>query len=322
MREYSRVAGEVFAVIESFTPFIERLSIDEAFLDISGLHRHYTDAAAVAADLRARIASEVGLPASAGVSTVKFIAKMASGDAKPDGALVVPAGTETAYLHPLPVRRLWGVGQATYAALETLGIATIGDLAATSVSLLQQRLGPSIGLHLHELAMARDPRQVDTDTEAKSVSVETTFSTDLAGDGEIDRRLLALCDELAVRLRRNHLAGRTVTIKIRFGDFTTFTRSLTASEPVATRPALLDASRELLGRVDRRGRSVRLLGVGVSHLVETGDPAQLAMFRGTRSAAAEVVEEVRSRFGDDAIGVGRLAFKRSEKPSDSGQTSS
>jgi DNA polymerase-4 len=321
MREYAAVSKDVFAVIEGLTPFIERLSIDEAFLDIGGLRHHFASAEDVAVELRRRIAEDVGIPASAGISTVKFIAKMASGDAKPNGVLLVPAGKENEFLHPKPVRSLWGVGQATYAAFETLGIATIGDVAATPVAMLQQRLGPSIGFHLHELAMGRDPREVESDVDVKSVSVETTFSKDLVADEEIDVRLLGLCDELAVRLRRNELAGRTVTLKIRFGDFSTFTRSVTPGEPVASRPPLVDAARDLLRRVERRGRPVRLLGVGVSHLLEGGDPEQLSMFGETRTAAAEAVEEVRSRFGDGAIGVGRLAEIPRRRGSDSGQTS-
>jgi DNA polymerase-4 len=307
MREYGRVSRRVFDVIESVTPFIERLSIDEAFLDVGGLRMHHPSPEVVAARLRSRIAAEVGIPASTGVSAVKFIAKMASGDAKPDGSLVIAAGEELAYLHPKPVRALWGVGQATYAALDALGIATIGDVASTPVGVLQRRLGPSLGAHLHELAQARDPRDVTTDGAAKSVSVESTFAADLVDAEEIDARLIGLCDELSMRLRRHELAGRTVTLKVRFGDFTTFTRSMTPADPVATRPALLDAARVLLARVERRGRPVRLLGIGVSHLQDATESAQLTMFEGTRGAAAEVVEEVRKRFGDKAIGVGRLA---------------
>lgn len=320
MREYSRVSRLVFHVIESVTPFIERLSIDEAFLDIGGLRLHHDSPEAVASHLRDRIAAEVGIPASTGVSAVKFIAKMASGDAKPDGSLVIAAGDELHYLHPKPVRALWGVGQATYAALDGLGIATIGDVASTPLEVLQRRLGPSLGTHLHELSMARDPRDVTTEGAAKSVSVESTFAIDLHTDAEIDARLLGLCDELAMRLRRHDLAGGTVTLKVRFGDFTTLTRSMTPPDPVSVRPELVDAARTLLGRIERRSRPIRLLGVGVSHLVDAADPEQLSMFEGSRSVAAEVVEEVRKRFGDDAIGVGRLARKTPQEGPDRAET--
>ena len=321
IREYSRVSRQVFEVIEGVTPYIEKLSIDEAFLDVGGLRHHFPNVSAVGAELRSRIADELSLPASVGIATVKFLAKMASGDAKPDGLLLIAAGRETEYLHSKPVRELWGVGQATYAALEALGIVTIGDLAATPERVLQQRLGPSVGIHLSKLSNAVDTRDVETGGGAKSVSVESTFATDLKTDADIDLRLLGLCDELSVRLRSSGLCGRTVTLKIRFGDFTTFTRSITPGDPVATRPDLIDAARVLLDRVERRLRAIRLLGVGVTQLFDVDDPEQLSMFSGPRSAAAGVVEAVRSRFGDGVIGVGRLSQTKSKTRSEDGQSS-
>ena len=298
---YGEVSRQVFDVFRGFTPMVEGLSVDEAFLDIAGLRLHYQSPAAAGDELRSRVLREVGLPASVGISAVKFISKLASDAAKPDGLLVVAAGSELSFLHPMPVRRLWGVGQATRASLEALAIETIGDLAVVPKTVLVSRLGPSLAEHLSQLANGIDDRQVEAGGGAKSVSVEETYATDLDTDAAIDQALLRLCDRLSSRLRRAGYAGHTVVLKIRFGDFETLTRSMTVADPVERTPALRDASRGLLDRIDRAGRSVRLLGVGVSSLDDAATPRQLSLDSQARNVAAEVVEDVRMRFGQEAV---------------------
>ena len=298
---YGEVSREVFEVFRSFSPAVEGLSVDEAFLDISGLRLHYESPAAAGQELRSRIRDQLALPASVGISAVKFIAKLASDAAKPDGLLVVPADEELSFLHPMPVRRLWGVGEATRASLEALGVETIGDLADVPEVVLLSRLGPSLAKHLSELASGVDQREVEAGGGAKSVSVEETYAEDLTKDIDIEQALLRLCDRLSSRLRRAGYSGHTIGLKIRFGDFETFTRSLTVDDPVERTPALWDGARTLLQRVDRAGRGVRLLGIGVSSLVDPATPRQLSLDNQPREIAAGAVEKVRDRFGDEAV---------------------
>jgi nucleotidyltransferase/DNA polymerase involved in DNA repair len=298
---YGEVSARVFEVFRSFTPHVEGLSLDEAFLDISGLRLHYENPAGVGEALRTEMRSRLGLPSSVGISAVKFISKLASEEAKPDGLLVVPAGRELDFLHPLPVRRLWGVGQATRATLESLGIDTIGDLSEIPRQLLASRLGPSLATHLANLADGIDPRQVEATGPAKSISVEETYADDLVAPADIERSLLRLCDRLSSRMHHSGYAGHTVSLKLRFGDFETVTRSSTVAEPLAHTPGLWREARTLLGKVRLDQRGVRLLGVGMSSLVETSQPYQLALDSEPRDDAADAVEQVRDRFGHDAV---------------------
>ncbi len=308
-RAYATASSEVFSVLEEFTPAIERISVDEAFLDIAGLRLHFGSPAGVAVAVRARLREHPGLPASVGAATTKFLAKLASEEAKPDGQLVVAAGRELEFLHPLPVRRLWGVGAATHAALEGLAVETIGDLAALAATVLEHRLGPSVGRHLAALANGEDPRVVETESVAKSVSVEETFASDLVGTEAIEDAMLALCARLSGRLQRAGRVGRTVTVKLRRADFTTTTRSLTGATPVAYAPQLWDAARTLLARMPVAG-GVRLLGVAVSHLETARAPRQLSMTEEGRTRAADAAERVRERYGEDAVLPARLIARR------------
>ena len=313
---YGTVSREVFAVFRSFSPVVEGLSVDEAFLDISGLRLHHETPAAAGAVLRERIRNELGLPASVGISAVKFISKLASDDAKPDGLLVIPAGSELDYLQPMPVRRLWGVGEATRVSLEALGVETIGQLADVPERVLVKRLGPSLAQHLSRLAAGIDPRGVEPDSSTKSVSVEETYDEDLESESVIANNILRLCDRLASRLHRAGYAGRVVTLKVRFGDFVTVTRSETLLAETAAATAIWDEARRLIERVDRAGRGVRLLGIGVSGLVTVDEPQQLSLDDRPREAAASVVEEVRDRFGDDAVIRASLIPQERRKPRD------
>lgn len=308
-REYRAASKRVFEVLRSFTPHVEGLSVDEAFLDITGLRLHYGSPAAVGSAIRSRIRRELDLPASVGGGASKLIAKLASEEAKPDGLLVVEAGRELAFLHPLPVERLWGVGEATLAGLAALGVSTVGDLAAVPATTLERRLGTSVGRQLSDLANGRDDRRVQTGGGAKSVSVEQTYDRDLDSIDEMQDELLALCDRLSARLNAAGVAARTVTLKLRYADFTTVTRSTTTGVPVDHTPDLWEAARSLFDKAvaGQTKPTVRLLGVGGSGLVGRDIPRQLSMDHPRRDAAARAAEAVRARFGPDAVVPARLA---------------
>ena len=317
-RQYGAASREVFEVLASFTPLVERLSVDEAFLDVGGLRLHFDGPAEIGEAIRLRLRRQVGLPASVGGAVNKFIAKLASEEAKPDGVLIVEAGTEESFLSPLSVRRLWGVGEATFAGLETLGVHTVGELAATPETTLRSRLGASLGRHLSALAAGRDERVVEPGGEAKSISVEQTYSEDLHDDTAIEDAVFKHCDSLATRLASAGLVGRTISLKIRFGDFTTITRSRTVDAGVGFTSNLWAVASELLHSLDRAGRGVRLLGVGASELVLASAPRQLAIGDGGTSAAAEAAEGVRRRFGNGSVIPARLAPDPQRSRRDSG----
>ncbi len=305
-RLYRQVSERVFTVFRSVTPLVEGLSVDEAFLDVSGLRLHFSSAQLVGEHLRLALRSTLGLPASVGVAANKFLAKLASEEAKPDGLMHIAAGTELQFLHPLPVRRLWGVGEATFAALEGIGVATIGELAAVPLTTLEHRLGSSLGRHLHGLAAGLDDRPVSPDGEAKSISVEQTFEHDLSDREIIESELLQQCEHVGSRLRRAGLAGRTVTLKARFPDFTTVTRSHSTATTMDVSHDLFAVVRQLLHRVDL-SQPVRLLGVAVGGLEPAGGPRQLGFDRPAAwDDVAAAVDQIRSRFGEDAVSPARL----------------
>jgi DNA polymerase-4 len=271
------------------------------------LRLHYPSPEAVAEAVRAALREHTGLPASVGLGTSKLIAKLAGRRAKPDGVWLVPAGEEAAFLHPLPVRALWGVGEATLSRLEELGISTVGDLAGFPAAALERRLGPSLGRHLHDLAHARDPRPVEPAAPVKSVSVESTYDTDLVDPERIEAELLGHADRLASRLRNAGVRARTVHLKVRFGDFTTVDRSRTLEEAVDTAHDLYRAARSLSERAGIESRPVRLLGLGAGGL-EPGDaPRQLGLEGSSWHDLERAVDRVRGRFGRASVHPARLA---------------
>jgi DNA polymerase-4 len=305
-RRYSAVSGRVFELLRDFTPYVEGLSIDEAFLDVSGLRFHYESPAAVGAAIRAALRERIGIPASVGIAASKFVAKLASAHAKPDGMLWVRTEEERAFLDPLSIDELWGVGEATRASLEGLGIRTIGDLAAAPAELIEGRLGSAAGAHLAALARGDDPRTVVTETSAKSISVEETFDVDRTDRDTIETELLRLCDRLIGRLRRAGYAARTITLKVRFDDFSLVTRSETVDGAVHTVPATWQVVERLLDRARIGRRPVRLLGVGAAGLVAGDQPRQVSLTGAGKEAAAEAAEEIRDRFGDGTVVPARL----------------
>ncbi len=309
---YREVSDRVFEILETFTPSIEQVSVDEAFLDIGGLRLHYESPSVCAEAMRSAIRAELSLPSSVGIATTRLLAKMASRDAKPDGVLVVEAGTELDYLHPQPVESLWGVGEATRARIEELGIKTVGEMAAFPRETLVRRLGDSLGNMLWNLAHARDDTARTDTSSARSISVEATYETDLADLDAMNRELLAHADKLSSRLRRAGFVASTITLKVRYPDFTTVSRSHTFSAPVSTSAEINEVSCRLLGRTAAHRRGVRLLGIGAWGLVNVDQPRQLGFESGAWEEIDEAVEEVRSRFGSEAIRRARLL--RSEDP--------
>jgi DNA polymerase-4 len=316
---YSEYSRKLHAVLTSFTPLVEGISLDEAFLDVTGAQRLFGTGTEIGHQIRDRVAAELSLACSVGVATNKLLAKLASKAAKPRAALsgpqpglgvcVVEPGAELEFLHPLPVSALWGVGPATEARLKRFGVATIGDLAAVPRATLVGSLGQSLGAHLHELAHGRDPRPVEPDRETKSVSHEETYAVDHVDHEPLRVEAVRMADAVATRLRASRLSGRTVTIKVRFGDFTTITRSHTLSSPVDGGPTIARAAVDLLDQVDV-SPGVRLFGVGVSNLTEDG-ARQLSLDDALTATgwdeAVKAVDEVRARFGDRAVGPGTLA---------------
>lgn len=301
MGRYRELSARVMQLFGEVTPFIEKLSIDEAFLDVAGAVRLFGPPADIAEALRERVRSETGLPCSIGVAGTKFVAKVASARAKPDGLLVVPVADTLAFLHPLPVGALWGVGSVRQAELASLGLHTIGDLAELPLATLEQRFG-ALGRHLFELANGRDPRSVAVERSEKSVGHETTFLTDVSDADELRRTLLALAGRTAERLRHHGLTARTVGLKLRFADFTTISRSRTLGEPTDVARRLYEESASMLDdarAADRR--PVRLLGVRAEGL--SGEASALTLWspdEGWRDTE-RALDQVTGRFGHGAV---------------------
>jgi len=314
---YGEVSSEVFEIMRSVTPLVEGISIDEAFLDVSGLRLHYPSAEAIGVRIRSLIRADIGIPSSVGIATTKFVAKLASKHAKPDGMLRIAAGTELEFLHPLDVSELWGVGESTRTSLGSIGIRTIRDVARAPIGLLEGSVGSASAHHLSALANGRDPRPVEGGMGARSISSENTFSQDLVERDAIERETLRLCDQVAARLAKARLSGRTVTLKVRFGDFSTISRSSRQAVPVGHTTDLWAIVRDLLDRAEMGDRSIRLLGVAVSDLADTGDARQLTLGAERRDAAAEVVDEVRERFGAASVIPARIA-PRKPNPGEAG----
>ncbi len=300
---YSAASRAVMQIFRDVTPLVEPLSLDEAFLDVSGARRLLGRPATIAAAVRERVADEQRLTCSVGVGPTKFVAKLGSTRAKPDGLVVVPAALVLDYLHPLPVDALWGVGERAAQALHRLGLRTVGDLAAAPPGMLRAALGEAAATHLHELAHGRDPRAVVPDQVEKSVGAETTFDVDVTDPAVIRRALLGLSEKVAVRLRAGGHVGRTVSLKVRVTDFRTVHRSRTLASAT-------DVAREIfstawsLWDVLRPGEPIRLVGVRVENLAAAASAARQPTLgepeRGWREAES-AADAVAARFGPSAV---------------------
>jgi DNA polymerase-4 len=304
MSAYSDASHAVFEVFRHTTPLVEGLSIDEAFLDVSGLRRLAGSATEIAVRLRRDVRRQVGLPITVGVATTKFLAKVASAVAKPDGLLMVAPGDELAFLHPLPVERLWGVGRVTADRLRSRGITTVGEVAQLPEPALVSMLGPAAGRHLHALAHNRDPRSVQTGRRRRSIGSQHAMGRGPHPPDAVDAVLVAVVDRVARRLRAARRVGRTVTVRLRFDDFSRATRSHTLPMATAHTQTILAAARGLLAEtrpvIEHRG--LTLVGMAVSNL-DDDDAVQLVLpfRRGGTAALDEAVDAVRDRFGSGAL---------------------
>ena len=308
-REYAEVSRNVMALFQSVTPIVEPLSLDEAFLDVSGALRRLGRPAAIAEMIRARVEDEQQITCSVGVATTKFVAKLASTRAKPDGLLVVPADKVIDFLHPLPVGALWGVGEKTEEHLSRLGLRTVGDIANTPRRTLERSLGQAQGGHLHELSWGRDPRRVTPDEPDRSIGNEETFAHDIDDPEIIHAHLLKLSDQVASRLRASRQVGRTVTVKVRFSDFSTITRSRTLPGHTDVGQEVYDTVRRLYDALGLERVRIRLVGVRVEGLAAAEDaPRQLLLGEEDhgRREAEVAVDALRARFGADAVRPARL----------------
>jgi len=304
MRRYATVSAGVMAVFRSVTPLVEPLSLDEAFLDVSGARRRLGHPGWIGEWIRARIADEQGITCSVGVAPTKFVAKLASSRCKPDGLLVVPADGIRDFLHPLPVGALWGVGERTAALLAGLGLRTVGDLAALPLPALARALGDGVAAHLHALANGQDARSVVPDESERSIGAEETFEADVDDHAVIHRELLRLAEKTAARLRATGQAGRTVSLKVRFADFSTLTRARTLPAPTDAGHEVYGTARALYDGLELDRPRIRLVGVRVEGIGAVGEAARQlelgARERGWQDADRAVDRAV-GRFGSGAV---------------------
>ncbi len=296
--EYSR---RIMAILGSYTPILEQVSIDEAFLDVTGTEAHYGPPGDLARTLQEQIQAETQLSASFGVATNKLVAKIASDLRKPHGIVVVPPGQEAAFLAPLPLSRLWGAGPVTQRALGRLGLRTIGDVAALAPAELSGRFG-NHGAELWRAAHGISDSPVTPEQEAKSLSREETFAQDIRDAVRLRRELLRMSDAVAARLRRHNLHARTVGIKLRYGDFSTYTRQATLPEPTDSGPVIYAQALALFEALWNPARAVRLLGVGAANLCQPAHQLRLFEQSDRRQAQLDAaLDAIRARFGEDAI---------------------
>lgn len=329
---YADVSRRVMAIFGDFTPSVEPIALDEAFLDASGSVHLFGDGPTIGRRIRDRVDQELGLPCSVGVASTKFVAKLASKKAKPligqhgiqpgAGVFEVAPGHELEFLWPLPVSDLWGVGPATLAKLERVGVRTVRELAALDPGVLERIVGQANGRHLHDLAWGRDHRAVIPERDAKSIGREETYLHDLHDVDEIHTELVRLCDDVASRVRAADGAARTVTLKVRWSSFETVTRSVTPGSPLSTGPSMVHVLEPIMAGLVKRG-GIRLLGVSASGLCESIEQLSLLDAVGmiehvtssdhnrAWSPASRAVDEIRQRFGRSAIAPGSIIGRRS-----------
>ncbi len=308
-RAYSDASAAVMAIFRSITDRVEPLSQDEAFLDVAGATRRLGRPVQIAAMIRALVHDEQGITCSIGVAANKFIAKMASGRCKPDGLLLVPTDQVVAFLHPMPVGALWGVGEKTEERLHRFGLRTVGDVAATPRATLVRAFGAALGSHLHDLAWGRDQRRVSATERERSIGADETFATDTDDPEVIRTELLRLSDKVAGRMRRAGFVGRTVQLRVRFADFTTITRSKTLPDSTDVGHDIYRTALALYDALGLQRVRLRLVGVRVEQLIERSSATEQLLLgapeRGRRDAE-EALDRVRDRFGPSSVQPARL----------------
>ena len=312
MSAYAQASKMVFAVFERFSPLVEALSIDEAFIDVRGLERISGTPREIAIRLRREVRELVGLPITVGVACTKFLAKVASGVAKPDGLLVVPPGEELRFLHPLAVERLWGVGRVTAAKLHAQGLTTVGQVAGLNEQTLVQMLGRASGRQLHALAHNRDPRRVRHRQRRRSIGAQRALGRRARPAAEIDATLMTLIERVARRMRAARRACRTVVLRLRFEDFSRATRSHTIAEATTRTATLLSVARGLLAAASAMiaARGLTLLGVSLTNLCDQ-DAVQLALPFDRTVGLDRTLDALRERFGADVVSRGALVGRDS-----------
>ncbi|MBD5788107.1 DNA polymerase IV [Cellulosimicrobium terreum] len=322
-RRYQEVSRSVMEMLHDVTAIVEQVSIDEAFLDVRGARRRLGPPTVIAAGLRRRVSEEHGVTCSVGIASTKFVAKLASTHAKPDGMMLVPVGATVGFLRALPVGALWGVGERTEQVLARWGVRTVAELADTDVATLQAAVGKIAGAHLHDLAWGRDPRPVRPERSERSIGAETTFPHDLHDLDQVAAHLLTLSDRCAGRLRAQGLLARTVSVKVRTSDFRTLTRSRTLVAPTDVAREVYLLAREMLAGVDLRGLPVRLVGVRAEGLEARADAAVQPTLEEAvtgsgvaRRRVEEAVDAVRGRFGVRSIAMGPGKARSTTTPAD------
>lgn len=313
MARYQEVSDQVFEIFPIFTPLVEPLSIDEAFLDVTGSTRLFGSAVEIAKKIKKLVVEKTGLTISAGVAPSKFVAKVASDMEKPDGLTVVPADRVREFLDPLPIKKMWGAGKVTQKALARLSIHTFKDLRQTSLELLEKEFGKH-GSHMHQLAWGLDQRDVVTLHDVKSIGHELTYSTDILDLAPARRELLSLANRVARRMRRKGLEGKTVTLKVKYSDFKLITRSVTLQHCTNDSADIYKKVCRLLEKTAVGKRPVRLLGISISNLSDTGSGRQLALFNQDGSAEKrkelnKTADSIVEKFGKLGIRPGSLVDK-------------
>lgn len=306
-KKYSAASKQVMEICHDFTPLVEQLSIDEAFLDVAGSLRLFGEPASIAHQLRQRIREVTGLPSSVGLAGTKFVAKLASQRAKPDGVLEVLPALTLEFLHPLPIEAMWGVGQVTSKKLHARAIRTLGDLAEEPLHSLELVVGRAAAIKLHELSHGRDPRAIETQRVEKSVGQETTFEHDILSVTDLERELLRMAESVGRKLRDQRIVARTIALKLRWASFDTVTRSRTLSEPTNVTRRMYLVARELLHQLDAEGRPVRLLGIRAEQLFDEDDVvAGLWSDDDKYRSLDQVIDETGEKFGSGQVRPARL----------------
>jgi len=305
MARYQEISRRIMEIFHRFTPQVEPLSLDEAFLDVTASQRLMGTAEDIAIQIRTLVRDTTGLTVSVGVGTSKLVAKIASDLNKPDGLTILPPGQEEVFLAPLPISRLWGVGKITREALALIGVRTIGDLNRIPTPILTAKFGKA-GLMMQESAQGIDLRPVEPRQEAKSIGNEETFAEDVRDRKRIEQELLALCIRVGKRARSHGLVGRTVAIKVKYRDFVQVTRSLTLPEPVADDRSLYQTGRMLLEKTEITLRPIRLLGITLSNLAPAGSVGQMTLFGNGRSKEKDcrlykAIDTISDRYGCGSI---------------------
>ena len=312
MHRYREVSEQVFKILQEYTPFIEPLSLDESFLDVTGSEKLFGPALQIARAIKGRILGTTGLTASAGIAPNKFLAKIASDFKKPDGLVEIKPDEVQQFLRDLPISKLWGVGKSTEEVLKTMGILRVGQLAVYPAERIEKKLG-KFGLELMALARGEDDRPVTPDSEAKSVSQEETFTPDLEDLEKMKRVLLDQAEQVGWELRKQKLKGYTVTVKVRYPDFTTVTRSHTLPSPTDQGIEIYQTALRLLHKTEALQKKARLLGVGTSNLLHQDDPEQLLLFDSRRKRvqrSTQAMDRIWDKFGPEAIKRASLLEKK------------